>query len=105
MKKLGGSLGEVGFVLPIIIDADSRVVAGWGLVQAARQLGLPQIPAVTVADLDEAKLRLLRLAMNRLGEDSSWDDDRLRPGISGKLSVGTNIGPQIGRVDNVDNAI
>jgi hypothetical protein len=28
---------------------------------------------VTIADLDEAKLRMLRLALNRLGEDSGWD--------------------------------
>ena len=53
------------------------MVAGWGLVLAARKMGLLQVPAVTIDDLDEAKLRLLRLALNRLGEDSSWDLDAL----------------------------
>ena len=33
-------------------------------------MGLLQVPAVTIDDLDEAKLRLLRLALNRLGEES-----------------------------------
>src|SRR5713226_5774837 len=91
IDKLAASLDEFGFVLPIIIDADSRVVAGWGLVQAARQLGLPQVPAVTIADLDEAKLRLLRVALNRLGEDSSWDDESLRLEFSDIVSLDTNI--------------
>src|SRR5438046_202770 len=54
LGKLAASLDEFGFVLPIIIDLDGQVVAGWGLVLAARQLGLPQVPAVTITDLDEA---------------------------------------------------
>ena len=95
IDKLAASLDEFGFVLPIIIDADSRVVAGWGLVQAARQLGLPQVPAVTIADLDEAKLRLLRLALNRLGEDSSWDVDALTLEFSDVLALDTTVDLQI----------
>ena len=95
LDKLAASLDEFGFVLPIIIDLDGQVVAGWGLVLAARQLGLAQVPAVTITDLDEAKLRLLRLALNRLGEDSSWDDDSLRLEFSDVLALDTNIDLQI----------
>ena len=95
VDKLAANLAEFGFVLPIIIDVDGQVVSGWGLVLAARQLGLAQVPAVTIADLDEAKLRLLRLALNRLGEDSSWDDDSLRLEFSDILALDTNIDLQI----------
>ena len=63
------SLDRFGFVLPILVDGESRVVAGWGLALAARKLGIADVPAVTVSDLGEADLRLLRLALNRLGED------------------------------------
>ena len=73
LDKLAASLKEFGFVIPILTDPDGQVVGGWGLVLAARQLGLTQVPAVTITDLTEAKLRLLRLALNRLGEDSNWD--------------------------------
>ncbi|MBR1237470.1 DNA methyltransferase [Bradyrhizobium sp. AUGA SZCCT0182] len=95
LDKLAGSLAEFGFVLPIIIDLDCQVVAGWGLVLAARKLGLAQVPAVTITDLDEAKLRLLRLALNRLGEDSSWADDTLKLEFSDVLTLDTNIDLQI----------
>ncbi len=95
LDKLAASLDEFGFVLPIIIDLDGQVVAGWGLVLAARQLGLAQVPAVTITDLDQAKLRLLRLALNRLGEDSSWDADALTLEFSDVLALDTNIDLQI----------
>jgi DNA modification methylase len=95
LDKLAASLAEYGFAVPIVVDVDSRVVAGWGLVLAARQLGLPQVPAVIITDLDEAKLRLLRVALNRLGEDSSWDDDNLKLEFSDILALDTNIDLQI----------
>jgi hypothetical protein len=82
-------------VLPVIVDAVDRVVAGWGLVLAARRLKLSEIPAVTIADLDEARLRSLRLALNRLGEDSSWDGAALSLEFSDILEIDGTIDLQI----------
>ncbi len=95
LDKFAASLDEFGFVLPIVLDGERRVVAGWGLVLAARQLGLAQVPAVTIADLDDGKLRLLRLALNRLGEDSSWDTEALALEFSDVLALDQNIDLQI----------
>jgi ParB-like chromosome segregation protein Spo0J len=91
IRKMGDSLEQFGFVLPLVIDADNRVVAGWGLVLAARKIGLSEVPAVTVSDLDEARLRLLRLALNRLGEESSWDVDALKLEFSEVLEITSDI--------------
>lgn len=77
LRKVARNLEEFGFVLPILIDENRRVVHGWSLVLAARFLGLPEIPAVTVTDLSEVQLRTLRLALNRLGEDAKWDQKEL----------------------------
>ena len=87
VRKLQASIEQFGFVLPIIIDGASRVIAGWGLVLAARRSGLLDVPAVTITDLDEAKLRALRLALNRLGEDSTWDLDALTLEFSEILEI------------------
>ena len=70
VRKLADSLDRFGFVLPILIDMHGRVVAGWGLVLAARQMGLIEVPAVSLTDLSEAELRTLRLALNRITDDS-----------------------------------
>jgi hypothetical protein len=75
--KLAASLERFGFVLPIVTDGNGRVVAGWGLVLAARRLDLREVPAVCLTDLSDAELRTLRLALNRLAEDAAWDREAL----------------------------
>jgi hypothetical protein len=104
IRKLAESLDRFGFVLPILVDGENRVVAGWGLVLAARKLGVTEVPVVIVSDLDEADLRLLRLALNRLGEDSSWDVDALKLEFCDVLEISNNIdlsmsGFEMGEID------
>src|SRR5713226_5216752 len=104
IRKLQASIEQFGFVLPVVIDVDSRVIAGWGLAVAAKRLGLTEVPAVTIADLDEAKLRMLRLALNRLGEDSGWDLDALKLEFSDILEISSEIdlrisGFEMGEID------
>ena len=95
LRKLQSSLEQFGIVLPVIVDAERRVVAGWGLVLAARKMALLQIPAVTIDDLDESRLRLLRLALNRLGEESSWDFDALALEFADILEIGIDVDLQL----------
>src|SRR5438067_616231 len=71
IEKLAASLREFGFILPIVVDGLRRVVAGWALVLAAQLLGLDHVPAVTIVDLSEVQLRMLKLTLNRLAEDAS----------------------------------
>jgi len=104
IRKLQASIEQFGFVLPVVIDVDRRVIAGWGLAVAAKRLGLTEVPAVTIADLDEAKLRMLRLALNRLGEDSGWDLDALKLEFSDILEISSEIdlrisGFEMGEID------
>src|ERR1700677_1270049 len=95
VRKLQSSLEQFGVVLPVVVDAERRVVAGWGLGLAAKKMGLLQVPAVTIDDLGEAKLRLLRLALNRLGEESSWDFDALTLEFSDILEIDVHADLQI----------
>jgi len=77
IAKLARSLETFGFVLPVVIDEQQRVVAGWALVQAAQRLLLRTVPAVTVTGLAEPEMRALRLALNRLAEDADWNRKEL----------------------------
>jgi 16S rRNA G966 N2-methylase RsmD len=102
--KLAESLKKFGFVLPILVDSEQRVVAGWGLVLAARLLGLKEVPAVSLTDLSETELRTLRLALNRLGEESSWDREALAVEFSDLLELSPLIelevsGFEMGEID------
>jgi DNA modification methylase len=91
IAKLARSLDEFGFVLPVLQDEQGRVVAGWGLVLAAKKLELVEVPAVTLSDLSEAKLRLLRLALNKLGEESDWAKEALAREFTDILSLEPHI--------------
>ena len=55
--------------------------AGWSLDSnlslAALQLSLRRVPVIKITDLKEPELRALRLAMNKLGEESSWVTEEL----------------------------
>src|SRR5258708_7048350 len=102
IRKLQASTKQLGFVLPVVSDVDRRVIAGGGLAVAAKRLGLTEAPAVTIADLDEAKLRMLRLALNRLGEDSGWDLDALKLEFSDILEISSEIDLRISRFEMVD---
>jgi DNA modification methylase len=77
VRKLALSIDRFGWVIPIVIDNQDRVVAGWALTLAAQRLGLTEVPVVTVTDLSNEELRGLRIALNRLSEDSAWDREEL----------------------------
>jgi DNA modification methylase len=96
IRKLQASIEQFGFVLPIVIDAAGRVIAGWALALAAKKLGLAEVPAVTIADLDEANLRMLRLALNRLSEDARWDVEGLRLEFSEIMEISAEIDLRVG---------
>jgi DNA modification methylase len=78
-----------------LIDAEGRVVAGWGLVLAARQLGLSEVPTIALADLPEAELRALRLLLNRLTDDSAWNRESLALEFSDILELAPQIDLEI----------
>ena len=105
IRKLAASLDRFGFVLPIVTHGD-RVVGGWALVEAAKQMGLTEVPAVGVTDLSEAELRALRLALNRLGEDATWDRKALSIELSEVLELEPDIdleitGFDVGEIDTL----
>lgn len=75
VAKIAASIREFGFVSPVLIDEQNRIIAGHGRVLAAKELGLKKIPAVYVEGLSEAQRRAYILADNRLTELGGWDMD------------------------------
>lgn len=73
IRKLVHSLRTFGWMVPILIDEQSRVVAGEARLLAARELGWSQAPVIKIQHLSEAQIRTYRVADNRLAEESDWD--------------------------------
>lgn len=73
VRQIANSVRQFGFVFPILIDGEGRVIAGHGRLLAARQLGMPTVPVVQVDHLSAGQVKALQIADNRLTENSEWN--------------------------------
>jgi site-specific DNA-methyltransferase (adenine-specific) len=71
IKQIANSIEAFGFNQPIVVDKDNVIIVGHGRYEAARTLGLQEVPVITV-DLTEEQANAYRLADNKLNE-SEWD--------------------------------
>ena len=63
---------------PILIDETGTILAGHGRWEAARRLGMTEVPTVTISGLSDSDKRAVVVADNRLPEQAVWDFDLLR---------------------------
>jgi DNA modification methylase len=77
IAKVAGSIHEFGFRNPILVDGEGVIIAGHTRLLAAQRLELERVPVIVCADLSPAKVKALRLADNRTGQETSWDDELL----------------------------
>jgi len=74
VQKIAESIDEFGFNQPIVLDKDNEIIAGHGRYQAAKKLGLKEVPVLNKEDLTDEQVKAYRLADNKLNE-SEWDMD------------------------------
>ena len=77
IKALAKSIAEFGFNVPILVDENRKIVAGHGRYEAAKLLGMTEVPIICVRHLSEHQLSALMVADNRLHDLSSWNRDNL----------------------------
>ena len=73
VREVAASISGLGFSVPLLVGRNNVVVDGETRLEAARLLGLSSAPCIRVDHLDENEQKLLRLAVNRLGEKGAWD--------------------------------
>jgi hypothetical protein len=89
-------------VTPIVIDETGLVIVGPTRIEAARSLGMTQVPAVSVHHLSAAEKRAYTIADNRLAKDATWDPDALRLELAELLELDIEIevtGFETGEID------
>lgn len=78
VSQIAASIVEFGFLNPILVDTTAGIIAGHGRLQAAKQVGLAQVPVVVLDHLTEAQKRAYVIADNKLALNAGWDDELLR---------------------------
>jgi DNA modification methylase len=76
LEAIKGSLARFGQQKPIVVGADSVIVAGNGTVEAARALGWTHVAAVRTA-LAGADRTAFAIADNRTADLAEWDEAEL----------------------------
>src|SRR5439155_9082286 len=77
-KKQIGQIAEsikvFGFIVPILIDRNGKIIAGHGRALAARALGMTEVPTVCLDHLTSAEAGAFMIADNKLTVNATWDD-------------------------------
>lgn len=77
LERLRASIVQHGFAFPVVVNRHGELIAGHARLEASRQLGLDEVPAVRLTRLTEKQERALRIADNRIAELATWDEDKL----------------------------
>lgn len=77
VEKVANSIREFGFKVPMVIDKDNVIVTGHTRYEACLRLGIKTVPCIIADDLTPKQIKAFRLADNKVGEDSLWDEDML----------------------------
>lgn len=77
VEYVANSIQSFGFKVPIILDRNDIIVCGHTRYEAAKKVGLSDVPCIYANDLDDEQIKAFRLADNKVSEIATWDDDLL----------------------------
>jgi hypothetical protein len=77
IRQIAKSIREFGFNNPVLIDGNDMIISGHGRVDAAKLLGLSEVPTIRLEHLSPEQVRAYVIADNRLAELAGWDHDIL----------------------------
>lgn len=78
VEQVANSIQEFGFTNPVLVDEHNELIAGHGRTEAAKRLGMKEVPAIRLIGLSEAQKKALRIADNQLALNAGWDEDLLK---------------------------
>ena len=77
LQQICESIRSFGFVSPVLVDEDGRLIAGHGRWEAAGVLEMDLIPVIALRGLSDTQKRGLALADNKIASNAGWDIELL----------------------------
>lgn len=87
VDAVANSIKEFGWQQPIVVDKDNVIIVGHTRYKAAKKLGMKQVPVVVADKLTDEQVKAYRLADNKTGELTGWDNDLLNDELDGILDI------------------
>src|SRR4029077_15573351 len=91
IEQLKKSIEAFGFTNPVLADPEGHIIAGHGRLQAARAMGLSEIPTIILSGLSETQKRALRIADNKIALNAGWDLEILQQELGELASLDVDI--------------
>ena len=77
IKQIADSITRFGFTNPILIDGEGGVIAGHGRVAAAKLLGMPEVPTISLEHMSAVEKQAYIIADNQIAAKAGWDNEML----------------------------
>lgn len=77
VEPTANSIKKFGFLVPAVIKSDGTLITGHTRLKAAKKAGLKEIPVIIADYLSDEDARGFRMADNKTGERSMWDEELL----------------------------
>jgi DNA modification methylase len=77
LRQIARSIQRFGFTNPVLVDDGGGILAGHGRVEAAKLLGIAELPTVRLSEMSEAQKRAYVITDNKLAENAGWDRELL----------------------------
>jgi DNA modification methylase len=74
IRQIADSIETFGFNVPVLVDAELKVICGHCRLLACDELGWTEVPTLCLDHLTPAQARAYMIADNRLTEIATWDD-------------------------------
>ena len=91
VRQIAGSIRRFGFCNPVLIADDNTIIAGHGRVEAAKLIGMTEVPVRRLSHLSKDEVRAYILADNKLAENAGWDRDLLAIEMQGLIDLDFDI--------------
>ena len=106
LRQLAKSIETFGFTNPVLIDGEGTILAGHGRVEAAKALGMKEVPCLRFDHMTEEEKRAYVLADNKLALNAGWDEELLAAELGALLEADIDFdidvtGFSIPEIDNV----
>ena len=88
IEEIAGSIRRFGFTNPVLLWKKRRVIAGHGRLEAAKRLGLTEVPTIELSWLTEGQCAALTLADNRIAANAGWDAGLLTAELRSLKEIG-----------------
>ena len=88
IDAIGTSFERYGWLVPLLVDENIRLIAGHGRLEAAKRKGIEEVPVIIAENWSETQKQQYALVDNKLAEISEWDDRKLARELSYLKALG-----------------